>query len=91
MLIRPVTDDLPYFEPELTIVGGTHYAGEMKKSVFTYLNFVLPTSDTMPMHCAANVGPGGDVAIFFGLSGDVVSRLGHSSISSRTLRQEFFE
>jgi phosphoenolpyruvate carboxykinase (ATP) len=57
------------FAKRLVLIGGTSYAGEIKKSVFTYLNFVMPEKGVMPMHCSANVGPKGDSAIFFGLSG----------------------
>ena len=57
------------FTRRIVLIGGTSYAGEMKKSVFTYLNYVLPPQNVMPMHCSANVGHGGDVAVFFGLSG----------------------
>ncbi len=57
------------FGKKLVLIGGTSYAGEIKKSVFTILNYVLPLSQVLSMHCSANVGPDGDVAIFFGLSG----------------------
>ena len=57
------------FSQRLALIGGTSYAGETKKSVFTILNYLLPQRDVMSMHCSANVGDKGDVAIFFGLSG----------------------
>jgi phosphoenolpyruvate carboxykinase (ATP) len=57
------------FSERLVLVGGTHYAGEIKKAIFTALNFLLPQRGVFPMHCSANLGPGGDAALFFGLSG----------------------
>jgi phosphoenolpyruvate carboxykinase (ATP) len=58
-----------HFGRRLILIGGTRYAGEMKKSIFTIMNYLLPERGVLPMHCSANVGPGGDAAIFFGLSG----------------------
>ncbi|MEW5420442.1 phosphoenolpyruvate carboxykinase [Amorphus sp. 3PC139-8] len=57
------------FTRKIILIGGTSYAGEMKKSVFTLLNYLLPPKKVMPMHCSANLGSGNDTAIFFGLSG----------------------
>ena len=57
------------FSRKIILIGNSSYAGEIKKSVFTTLNFYLPAQGVMPMHCSANVGRDGDVALFFGLSG----------------------
>jgi phosphoenolpyruvate carboxykinase (ATP) len=57
------------FSRGLILVGGTHYAGEMKKSIFGVMNFLLPEREVFPMHCSANVGSDGVTALFFGLSG----------------------
>lgn len=57
------------FSERLVLIGGTEYAGEMKKSVFTILNYILPLKGVLSMHCSANIGPNGDTALFFGLSG----------------------
>lgn len=57
------------FEKGLCIIGNTAYGGEIKKSIFTLLNYLLPLQNVMTMHCSANVGDEGDVALFFGLSG----------------------
>lgn len=67
--VRSSTTIALSFEQKMIIIAGSEYAGEVKKSIFTIMNWLLPAKGVMPMHCSANQGKDGDVALFFGLSG----------------------
>ena len=71
------------FDRRMILIGGSHYAGEIKKSIFGILNYLLPDQGVLPMHRSANIGAGGDSAIFFGLSGTGKTTL--SADGTRTL------
>lgn len=80
---RTGTFILIHLEKGLILIGGTLYSGEVKKGIFTVLNYLLPLQGILGMHCSANTGPNGDTAVFFGLSGTGKTTL--SADSSRTL------
>lgn len=80
---RSETFILLNFERSMIVIGGTRYAGEIKKSIFTALNYLLPPAGVLPMHCSANVDADGTTALFFGLSGTGKTTL--SSDPSRRL------
>ena len=66
---RSTTFIVLHLAKRMILIGGTRYAGELKKSMFTVMNYMLPKQGVLSMHCSANIGPKGDTALFFGLSG----------------------
>lgn len=80
---RSETFILVNFEKRLVLIGGTSYAGEIKKSIFSVMNYILPRKGVLPMHCSANISSDGKTALFFGLSGTGKTTL--SADASRTL------
>jgi len=80
---RTGTFILANIKKRMIVIGGTMYSGEVKKGIFSIMNYLLPGKGVMPMHCSANIGPDGDAAIFFGLSGTGKTTL--SADASRTL------
>jgi phosphoenolpyruvate carboxykinase (ATP) len=67
--VRSETEIVLSFAEKIIVIAGTEYAGEIKKSIFTVMNWLLPPAGVLPMHSSANIGAAGDVAVFFGLSG----------------------
>ena len=89
LLADPKTDGTPSevfigvdFDQKIILILGSHYAGEMKKGIFAVMNYLLPRQNVFPMHCSANIGRDGDVALFFGLSGT-----GKTTLSADTTRR----
>ena len=79
--VRTTTAIALSFTQQMIVICGTEYAGEIKKSIFTVMNWKLPENGVLPMHCSANTGAAGDVALFFGLSGT-----GKTTLSSEPAR-----